>query len=98
MLGIWAGTNGRGESAKYWMSVVTEIKNRGVADIFFSVCDRLKDLPDPATTVSPLSTIQTCIIHLIRGAFRQGLVRVFWMVGVGGFHYAASAVVAWWFS
>lgn len=70
VLGIWAGSDGRGESAKYWMSVLAEIKNRGVADVFFIVCDGLKGLPDSANAVFPLATIQTCIIHLIRGTFR----------------------------
>jgi transposase-like protein len=70
VLGIWAGTDGRGESAKYWMSVLTELKNRGVSDVFFIVCDGLKGLPDSANAVFPLATIQTCIIHLIRGTFR----------------------------
>ncbi len=70
VLGIWAGSDGRGESAKYWMSVLTELKNRGVQDVFFIVCDGLKGLPDSANTVFPLATIQTCLIHLIRGTFR----------------------------
>lgn len=63
VLGIWAGSDGRGESAKYWMSVLAELKNRGVQDVFFIVCDGLKGLPDSANTVFPLATIQTCIIH-----------------------------------
>ena len=45
VLGLWAGTGG-GESAKFWMSVLTDIKNRGVTDVFFVVCDGLKGLPD----------------------------------------------------
>lgn len=64
VLGIWAGTDGRGESAKYWMSVLTEIKNRGVTDVFFIVCDGLRGLPDSANAVFPLATIQTCIIFI----------------------------------
>lgn len=70
VLGIWAGTDGRGESAKYWMSVLTELKNRGVQDAFFIVCDGLKGLPDSANAVFPEAIIQTCLIHLIRGTFR----------------------------
>ncbi|KNX36975.1 IS256 family transposase [Luteipulveratus halotolerans] len=70
VLGLWAGTAGHGESAKFWMSVLAEIKNRGVADVFFIVCDGLKGLPDSANAVFPLATVQTCIIHLIRGSFR----------------------------
>ena len=46
ILGIWAGGNGDGESAKYWLNVLTELRNRGVRDVFFIVCDGLKGLPD----------------------------------------------------
>lgn len=70
VLGIWAGTSGHGESAKFWMSVLTEIKNRGVGDVFFIVCDGLKGLPDSVNAVFPQAIVQTCIIHLIRGTFR----------------------------
>lgn len=70
VLGIWAGTDGHGESAKYWMSVLAELKNCGVTDVFFLVCDGLKGLPESANAVFPLAKVQTCIIHLIRGTFR----------------------------
>ena len=69
VLGLWPG-NGGGESAKFWMNVLTEIKNRGVADVFFIVCDGLKGLPDSVNTVFPAAIVQACIIHLIRGTFR----------------------------
>src|SRR4051794_1835973 len=69
VLGLWAG-NGAGESAKFWMAVLTDLKNRGVRDVFFLVCDGLKGLPDSANAVFPLATVQTCVIHLIRGTFR----------------------------
>ncbi|RFA13244.1 IS256 family transposase [Subtercola boreus] len=68
VLGLWAGTGGEG--AKFWMSVLTDIKNRGVQDTFFLVCDGLKGLPEVVSNVWPLATVQTCIIHLIRGTFR----------------------------
>lgn len=45
VLGLWAGSAGGGESAKYWIGVLTDLKNRGVGDIFFVVCDGLKGLP-----------------------------------------------------
>lgn len=48
----------------------TDLKNRGVKDTFFVVCDGLKGLPEVAGTVWPLATVQTCIIHLIRNTFR----------------------------
>lgn len=68
VLGLWAGTGGEG--AKFWMSVLTDIKNRGVQDTFFLVCDGLKGLPEVVSNVWPLTTVQTCIIHLIRNTFR----------------------------
>jgi len=68
ILGLWAGTGGEG--AKFWMSVLTDIRNRGVKDTFFLVCDGLKGLPEVVTNVWPLTTVQTCIIHLIRNTFR----------------------------
>jgi putative transposase len=68
ILGLWAGTGGEG--AKFWMSVLTDIRNRGVRDVFFLVCDGLKGLPEVVANVWPLTTVQTCIIHLIRNTFR----------------------------
>jgi transposase-like protein len=69
ILGIWAGDGG-GEGAKYWLGVLTEIKNRGVEDVCIAVCDGLKGLPDAITTVWEHATVQTCVIHLIRNTFR----------------------------
>jgi len=68
ILGIWAGDGGEG--AKFWLAVLTEVKNRGVADVCIAVCDGLKGLPDAINTVWPLATVQQCIIHLIRNTFR----------------------------
>lgn len=68
VLGLWAGVGGEG--AKFWMSVLIDLKNRGVRDVFFVVCDGLKGLPDVVANVWPLSIVQTCIIHLIRNTFR----------------------------
>jgi putative transposase len=68
ILGLWAGTGGEG--AKFWMSVLTDLRNRGVKDVFFLVCDGLKGLPEVVANVWPLTTVQTCIIHLIRNTFR----------------------------
>ena len=61
VLGLWAGTGGEG--AKFWMSVLTDLRNRGVKDTFFVVCDGLKGLPEVVGNVWPLTTVQTCIIH-----------------------------------
>ncbi len=68
ILGLWAGTGGEG--AKFWMAVLTDIRNRGTRDVFFVVCDGLKGLPEVVGNVWPLATVQTCIIHLIRNTFR----------------------------
>ena len=68
VLGLWAGTGGEG--AKYWMSVLVDLKNRGVKDVFFLVCDGLKGLPEVIEQVWPQTIVQTCVIHLIRNSFR----------------------------
>ena len=68
ILGIWAGDGGEG--AKYWLGVLTEIKNRGVDDVCIVVCDGLKGLPEAITTTWELATVQTCIIHLVRNTFK----------------------------
>ena len=63
VLGLWAGNNGGGESAKFWLAVLTELKNRGVSDVFFVVCDGLKGLPDAVTAAFPMSRVQTSSVH-----------------------------------
>jgi hypothetical protein len=68
ILGLWAGQGGEG--AKFWMSVLTDLKNRGVRDVFFLVCDGLKGLPEVVGNVWPQTIVQTCIIRLIRNTFR----------------------------
>jgi transposase-like protein len=70
ILGLWAGEHGDGEGAKYWLRVLTEIKNRGVADCCILVCDGLKGLPDAVAAVWPQTVVQTCIVHLLRNSFR----------------------------
>jgi transposase-like protein len=67
ILGLWAGTGGEG--AKFWMSVLTDLRNRGIKDVFFVVCDGLKGLPEVVGNVWPQAIVQTCIIHLIRNTF-----------------------------
>jgi transposase-like protein len=68
ILGLWAGDGGEG--AKFWLSVLTEIKNRGTADVCIVVCDGLKGLPEAIGAVWELAIVQTCVIHLIRNTFR----------------------------
>ena len=68
ILGLWAGDGGEG--AKFWLAVLTELKNRGVADVCIAVCDGLKGLPEAITTVWEHTVVQQCIIHLLRNTFR----------------------------
>jgi transposase-like protein len=68
VLGLWMGVGGEG--AKFWMSVLVDLKNRGVRDVLFLVCDGLKGLPEVVANVWPQTIVQTCIVHLIRNTFR----------------------------
>jgi transposase-like protein len=68
ILGLWAGDGGEG--AKFWLRVLTEIKNRGAGDACMVVCDGLKGLPDAIGEVWPQAVVQTCLVHLIRASFR----------------------------
>jgi putative transposase len=68
ILGLWAGDGGEG--AKYWLHVLTELKNRGVQDVLMLVCDGLKGLPDAVAQVWSETVVQTCIVHLLRASFR----------------------------
>jgi putative transposase len=69
ILGLWAGeapsvTGGAvGEGAKYWLHVLTEIRNRGVNDVLMVVCDGLTGLPDAIANVWPQTITQTCVVH-----------------------------------
>ena len=65
VLGIWIEQT---EGAKFWMRVMSEIKNRGVSDILIAVIDGLKGFPDAITAVFPQTQIQTCIVHLLRNS------------------------------
>src|SRR6478672_11088903 len=68
ILGLWAGDGGEG--AEFWLSVLTEITNRGTADVCIVVCDGLKGLPEAINTVWSRAVVQTCVIHLLRNTFR----------------------------
>ncbi|HEX8870946.1 MAG TPA: IS256 family transposase [Lentzea sp.] len=67
ILGLWAGSGGEG--AKFWLAVLTDLRNRGVKDVFFVVCDGLKGLPEVVGNAWPQAIVQTCIVHLIRNTF-----------------------------
>ena len=63
VLGMWASEN---QGARFWLSIVTELKNRGVKDIFLACIDGLKGFPEAIEAVFPKTQIQLCIIHTIR--------------------------------
>jgi putative transposase len=67
VLGLWAGQGGEG--AKFWMSVLTDLKNRGVRDVLFVVCDGLKGLPEVVGNAWPQAIVQACVVHLLRNTF-----------------------------
>ena len=69
ILGLWAGQGGEG--AKFWMAVLTDLRNRGVKDTFFVVCDGLKGLPEVVSNVWPEAIVQTSSINT--GRWRDGL-------------------------
>ena len=68
ILGIFAGPGGEG--AKFWLGVLTELRNRGVTDVCIVCCDGLKGLPDAIAATWPQAVVQTCVLHLIRNTFR----------------------------
>src|ERR1051325_5803794 len=65
VLGFWAAEN---EGAKFWLGVVTELKNRGVEDILIACVDGLKGFPDAIEAVFPQAQVQLCIVHLLRNS------------------------------
>ena len=65
VLGLWIEQT---EGAKFWLKVMNELKTRGVNDVLIAVVDGLKGFPEAIGTVFPLTTVQTCIIHLIRNS------------------------------
>src|SRR5690606_14732189 len=67
VLGLWIEGS---EGAKIWLSILTELRNRGVEDILFACCDGLKGFPDAIEAVFPKTVVQTCIVHLIRASLR----------------------------
>jgi putative transposase len=63
VLGLWIAQT---EGAKFWLQVVTELKNRGVTDIFIACVDGLKGFPEAIESVFPQTAVQLCIVHLVR--------------------------------
>lgn len=67
ILGIWLNEN---EGAKFWLSIVTELKNRGLENTFIFCVDGLKGLPEAINSVFPQAQVQLCIVHLIRNSLQ----------------------------
>jgi putative transposase len=65
VLGLWTSAN---EGAKFWLQVLTELRNRGVKDIFIACVDGLKGFPQAIETVFPQAQVQLCIVHLVRAS------------------------------
>ena len=70
LLGLWIGEAER-EGAKFWLSVLTDLKNRGLKDILIACCDGLKGFPQAIEAVYPETQVQLCIVHLIRNSLRH---------------------------
>ena len=69
LLGLWIG-EAESEGAKFWLQVLTELKNRGLKDILIACCDGLKGFPQAIAAVYPQTQVQLCIVHLMRNCMR----------------------------
>ena len=67
LLGLWLSEN---EGAKFWLSVLTELKNRGVKDVFVACIDGLTGFPEAIGAVFPQTQVQLCIVHMVRNSLR----------------------------
>jgi transposase-like protein len=68
VIGMWVGTGGEG--AKQWLGFLSELKNRGVADVLILCCDGLPGLPEAIAQIWPHADVQTCVVHLVRNTLR----------------------------
>jgi putative transposase len=67
LLGFWVG---KAEGAKFWLSVLTDLKNRGVQEILIAAVDGLKGFPEAIAAVFPRTQVQLCIVHMVRNSIR----------------------------
>lgn len=67
VLGLWAEET---EGARFWLGVLTDLRNRGLEDVFFVCCDGLTGFPQAIETAFPKAIVQTCIVHMIRASLR----------------------------
>ena len=81
VLGLWVGPT-TGESAKFWMSVLSELRSRGVADVCIVCCDGLTGLPEAITVTWPQAVVQLCVVH--RDC--KETTRWFWVPGLIGWY------------
>jgi transposase-like protein len=72
VLGLWIAET---EGAKFWLSVLTELRNRGVQDVYIACMDGLKGLPEAVNAVFPKTLTQLCIVHLVRASLRYVTVK-----------------------
>jgi len=72
VLGLWIA---EAEGAKFWLSVLTELRNRGVQDVFIACMDGLKGLPEAVNAIFPKTLTQLCIVHLVRASLRYVTVK-----------------------
>lgn len=70
VLGLWIGPADTGEGARFCAGVLAELRNRGITDVLICCCDGLTGLPEAITATWPQTTVQTCVIHLIRASVR----------------------------
>jgi putative transposase len=68
LLGLWVGQS---EGAHFWLNIMTELKNRGVEDILIACVDGLKGFPETINTVFPKTSVQLCIIHMVRNTLKR---------------------------
>lgn len=69
LLGLWVG-EAESEGAKFWLKVLTDLKNRGLKDMLIACCDGLKGFPQAIEAVYPLTQVQLCIVHLMRNCMK----------------------------
>jgi len=67
LLGLWIDQS---EGAKFWLAIITELKNRGVQDILIAAMDGLSGFPDAIRAVYPQAEVQLCIVHVVRGSLK----------------------------
>ena len=72
VLGLWIAEN---EGAKFWLSVLTELRHRGVQDVYIACMDGLKGLPEAVNAIFPKTLTQLCIVHLVRASLRYVTVK-----------------------